>query len=247
MLDSHAPTKRSRVRGDQLPWITPEIKLHISRRCQLYRAFRKNPSAENWDAFKRQRNKVTSLKSKALRCYFVSAKSNKSSPREFWRKLKPLLPNTRRSYLGKITLIENGQVHNKPQEVAEIFNNYFAESGLSHSLALPESELDKHPSVNLINEIADDQDQEFSFSFQPVTAKYVLDLLLNLNGSKATGLDGIPPRLLKAYAPALATPLTRLINYCLEQSCWISEWKSSNICPVFKKGCEATKVSYRPI
>ena len=219
MLDSHAPIKRIRVREDQLPWITPEIKLHISRRCQLYRAFRKNPSVENWDAFKRQRNKVTSLKRKALCGYFVSAKSNKSSPREFWKKLKPLLPNTRGSYLGKITLIENGQVYNKPQEVAEIFNNYFAESGLNHSLALTESEFDKHPSVNLINEMADDQDQEFSFNFQPVTTKYVLDLLLDLNGSKATGVDGIPPRLLKASAPALATPLSRLLNYCLEQSC----------------------------
>ena len=115
--------------------------------------------------------------------------------------------------------------------MAEGFHIYFAELGLSHSLALTEYEFDKHLSVNLINEIADDQDQEFSFSFQPVTAKYVLDLLLDLNGSKATGVDGIPPRVLKASAPALATPLTRLINYGLEQSCWISEWKSSNISP----------------
>ena len=91
-----------------------------------------------------------------------------------------------------------------------ILNNYFAESGLSHSLALTESEFDKHPSVNLINEMADDQDREFSFSFQPVTAKYVLDLLLDLNGSKATGVDAIPPRLLKAFAPALATPFDSL-------------------------------------
>ena len=131
--------------------------------------------------------------------------------------------------------------------MAEIFNNYFTESGLSHSLALTESEFDKHPKSNLINEIVDDQDQEFSFSFQPVTAKYVWDLLSHPNGSKATGVDGIPPRLLKASAPASATPLSRLINYCLKQSCWISKWKSSNISPVFKKGCEATKVNYRPI
>ena len=128
-----------------------------------------------------------------------------------------------------------------------IFNNYFAESGLGHSSTLTESEFDKHPSVNLINEIVMDQDQELSFSFQAVSVKYVLDLLLHLNGSKATGVDGIPPRLLKASAPALAVPLTSLINYCLEQSCWISEWKSSNISPVFKKGCEATKVNFCPI
>ena len=131
--------------------------------------------------------------------------------------------------------------------MAEIFNNHFAESGLSHSLTLTESEFDKHPSVNLINEIVKDQDQELSSSFQPVSVTHVLDLLLHLNGPKATGVDGIPLRLLKAFAPALATPLTRLINHCLKQSCWISEWKSSNTSPVFKKGCEATKVNFRPI
>ena len=119
--------------------------------------------------------------------------------------------------------------------MAEIFNDHFAESGLSHSLTLAESEFDKHPSINLINEIVKDQDQELTFSFQPVSVKYVLDLSLHLNGSKVTGVDGIPPRLLKASATALATPLTCLINFCLEQSCWISEWKSSNISPVFKK------------
>ena len=48
----HMPLlNRIRARGNQLPWITPEIELF-----------------ENWDAFKRQRNKVTSLKRKALLC-----------------------------------------------------------------------------------------------------------------------------------------------------------------------------------
>lgn len=75
----------------------------------------------------------------------------------------------------------------------------------------------------------------------------MLDLLLHLNGSKTTGLDGIPQRLLKASVPALAAALTLLINYCLEQSCWISEWKSSNISPVFKKGYEAAKANFHPI
>ena len=114
--------------------------------------------------------------------------------------------------------------------------------GLSHSLALTESEYDKHPSVNLINWIVDDQDQERSFSFQPVTVQYVLDLLLDLKRPKATGMDHIAPTLLTALTLVLATPLTRLWNSCLKQSCWISEWKSSNISPVFKRGCEATKV-----
>ena len=31
-------------------------------------------------------------------------------------------------------------------------------------------------------------------------------------------MDIIPPRLLKESAPPIATPLARLINYCLEQT-----------------------------
>ena len=115
------------------------------------------------------------------------------------------------SHSGKITLIENGQVQKKPRDVAEIFNNYFTELGISHSLTLTASEFDKHPSVNLIDEIVKDQYQELSFRFQPVSVKYVLNLLSHLNGSKATGVDSIPPRLLKASAPVLAAPMTWLI------------------------------------
>ena len=38
VLDSHATIKEDSRTGDQLPWITPEIK----RPFQLYRAFREN-------------------------------------------------------------------------------------------------------------------------------------------------------------------------------------------------------------
>ena len=49
---------------------------------------------------------------------------------------------------------------------------------------------------------------------------------------------------MKASALAFATPLARFIHYCLKTSCWIREWKSNNISPVFEKGCEATKANY---
>ena len=34
--------KEKRVRGDQLPWITPEIKLEISRRNRMFKQHVKN-------------------------------------------------------------------------------------------------------------------------------------------------------------------------------------------------------------
>lgn len=209
VLDLHAPVKKIWVQGDQLPWITLEINLNISHCCQLYGPFCKKCSPKNWDAFKRKGNMVTSLKRKVLHGYFVSANSNHSSPRQFWRKLRPLLPNMCGSHSDKIAVIENGQVHNKPWYVAEIFKNYFPKFSLSHSFTRTESEFNKHTSINLINKIVKDQIKSSPFSFQAVSVKYVLDLLLHLNGSKATSVDGIPQRLLKASAPALMAPMTR--------------------------------------
>ena len=55
------------------------------------------------------------------------------------------------------------------------------------------------------------EDQGISFSFQAVSANHLLHLLSELNGSKATGVDDISSRFLKASVPALATPLARLI------------------------------------
>ena len=62
VLDKHAPLKKKRVRGDQLPWITPQLQREISRRNRLFKLHARNPTKISWEAFKKQRNKVTSLK-----------------------------------------------------------------------------------------------------------------------------------------------------------------------------------------
>lgn len=53
-----------------------------------------------------------------------------------------------------------------------------------------------------------------------------MELLIDLNSSKAVGKDSIPSRMLKASSPILAG---LLINYCVQQSNWIDKWKESNI------------------
>ena len=147
----------------------------------------------------------------------------------------------------RITLIDDGQIYNNQSDVAEIFNNYFVESCLNHSTDLIETDFDYYYSIDQINKMMENEFESILFSFQPVCTKYVFELLTDLNSSKATGSDNIPPRLLKVSASALAAPLTRLVNYCIEQSCWIDKWKESNITPVFKKDSEANKSNYRPV
>ena len=45
----------------------------------------------------------------------------------------------------------------------------------------------------------------------------------------------LTPKLLKASAPAIALPLTNLINYCIDKSTWPSAWKQGDVTPAYKK------------
>ena len=42
VLDKHAPIKKKRVRGDQFPWITPDIQREHSRRKRMFKHHVKN-------------------------------------------------------------------------------------------------------------------------------------------------------------------------------------------------------------
>ena len=64
---------------------------------------------------------------------------------------------------------------------------------------------------------------------------------------KSAGPDGKSPKLLKLSAPVIAGPLTKLFNRCIISSVWPSQWKLSNVTPVYKKEDETSKSNYRPI
>ena len=44
------------MRGDQLPWISPEIQQEIGRRYRLFKRYRKNTTNDLWVTYKQQRN-----------------------------------------------------------------------------------------------------------------------------------------------------------------------------------------------
>ena len=85
--------KKKPVRGDQLPWITPQIQREISRRNRLFKKHAKNPTKTSWEEFKKQINKVTSLKRKGLKAFCMEASTNTKHHGEFWNNLRSLLPN----------------------------------------------------------------------------------------------------------------------------------------------------------
>jgi hypothetical protein len=64
----------------------------------------------------------------------------------------------------------------------------------------------------------------------------VTRLLESINSNKATGLDGIPGRILKLSADVVSPSLTKIFNQCLIQGVYPDDWKIAKVVPVFKNG-----------
>ena len=242
VLDKHAPQKKKRVRRDQLPWITPEIQREISRRNRLFKLHARNPTEASWEAYRQQRNRVTSLKRNSMKAFCIDTSNSSKHHGEFWSKMKPLLPNKGKKQ-SKIILVEDVRVVTDSSDVAEIFNEYFCDVAVNEGTDRTVEDFADHPSVKLIIENGDVQ----SFSFSTVNEIYLKNILDRLNPGKAVGCDSISQRLLRISAPAIAQPLTRLINHFITNRLWPTVWKSSNISPVFKKDDETKKTCYRPV
>ena len=72
-------------------------------------------------------------------------------------------------------------------------------------------------------------------------------MLINLDVSKATGLDQIGPRLLKLSAEVISSSLTNVINCSIKQGIFPDQWKCAKVNPLFKKGSSNDVNNYRPI
>ena len=72
-------------------------------------------------------------------------------------------------------------------------------------------------------------------------------LLRPINYNRATGLDGIPGKILKLAADILFPSLTKLFNQSLIKGIYPDDWKIAKVVPVFKNGPKNSLNNYRPI
>ncbi len=80
-----------------------------------------------------------------------------------------------------------------------------------------------------------------------ITDLDVLNILSSLDPSKASGIDGIGPRLLRTCADGLYRVFHHLFTMCLWYCQIPCEWKLHCIVPVFKSGDKSSIKNYRPI
>ena len=138
--------------------------------------------------------------------------------------------------------------------LAAIMNNFFI--NITQGLELKEDNeinantledvlntFNSHPSSERIRRTVKTNEK---FSFQPVPKDLLREIILNLDGSKATPVGDILADMLKSTVDIHVPFLTKIIN-SFENGCFPDELKLAEVSPIFKKNDYLDKENYRPV
>ena len=211
----------------------------MTKRDRLKKQAVQTGNPEQWNKFKKQRNKINNEIKKAKANYFQSqVETNAGNPRAIWSTINQITHRkcTDNSSINELKV--NDVSVTKPSDLCEVLNDYFTSIGSTLASDLPEAESDFNSFITPSNTI---------FKLEHTSADIVSKYLKKLSPYKATGLDNISCRLLKEAAPIIASPLADIINRTIDTGIFPSSWKLAKVFPLFKAEDRTDPQNYRPI
>ena len=213
------------------PWITNRVRCLCRKKKHYFRYARQSSLPEHWERY--QLCKTECRRECRRECrnahnkYVANLIKGNSICKKFWSFIK----SKKKDYCGIAPLKVNETIVNDPQQKAETLN-YFSSvytQDDSPSISCPNvCDIVEMPPINVDND-------------------GVLKLLLDLQPHKATGPDKIPTCLLKEVAYIIVPVLILLFQASLDQACLPDEWKTANVCPIFKKNNRSNPSNYHSL
>ena len=198
-ISMYVPSKMLSSNSRQ-PWINRYIKQLSRRKHRCYNRAKMGNSPSEWAYYKFLKKEMQNKCRKARNSYLDKTLFNpfmSSKKKNFFRYIKSM----RRDNYGIPTLQKDGITYSSDVDKAEVLNRHFA-SVFTKDSGLIVPNLDPSPYPELL-------------PFE-VTVDEVNTLLGEVEPFKATGPDGIPPKLLKELAYVLAPSLALLFNASLK-------------------------------
>ena len=88
---------------------------------------------------------------------------------------------------------------------------------------------------------------ENSAFFAPTSPQEIELFCQNLDPSKGAGHDGLAPSIFRLVSLELSSPISKLLNACLEAGYFPNFLKMARVSPVYKNGDPTQFGNYRPI
>ena len=121
----HAPMKQSRVKGNDVPWMSSALKDIMNERNCLYHKAIKSKNLVDWTKYKEVKNSVnTQIRKCKLDYYCNVIEESKSQPKSLWKHLNNIAlckPNSNVS-----SLLDDGKIYTLSQDVAQTLNLHFS-------------------------------------------------------------------------------------------------------------------------
>ena len=183
------PLKTKRVkRNNQSGWMNDDIKVAITQRDN-------NHYNQNWNQYKYWQNKTTSLIRSAKKDIFNRAITENKDNTYLWRHIKDLNGKTAASKLPD-ELVIDGDSYCEPQDVVEKLNIFF--SSISDKLKTNQSNQGSGVDWKTIEEhVANKVPADVKFTIPLMKLSDLKSCINSLDASKAIGLVGISPRIIK--------------------------------------------------
>ena len=213
-LNKHAPIKNKRVKTKRMPyWFTPDIRQMQKLRDNCKRK-------KQWTEYEKYRNKTRQLIRASKRKHFSESISKSKDTKHIWANLRTLNGDSKASNnrLPEELIIDNECITNSA-EIAQKLNTYF--SSIANILNQNDNEA---PSLNTekISQYVNNKIPNDTFFTIPfITPEQVTNYINKLDCSKATGLDGIGPRILKIASCAISPSIAKLINKSIATGCFL--------------------------
>ena len=227
------PNKVVTIRPNDSPWYTSDLRTLKRKMLRCFHKHKKSKMEKDWESYKNLRNEYQKGMDVAEQNYKHKLSASLLSERntkKWWQTVKWLMGRGGDTSYPSLQI--NGKSVTMNEDKAQAFNNFF----LSHS------------NIDDANAQLPD-DNNFPEGLDDITAteKEVYDLIKIIDPSKATGPDGISPKLLREADIAIVPSLTKLINKSLSSATVPSNWKLANVIPLFKNGEKQDTNNYRPV
>ena len=243
-VDNHVPVKKINKKDLTLhskPWVNPKIQRLIKYRDKLLCKLNRNFSQNTEYLYKKFRNRIVSeLRSSKIKYYNQYFTDHKSNMKKLWSGIKSII-NIKNNGLHTISqIVHNGQVINKPTEMANVFNHYFVniaskiDDGISQTRKSPLDYLGRKSEFS-------------SFFLSPTDTAEVECIIAEFKNGKALGPYSIPCNLLKLLSPYISSALVILINESFTTGIFPDKLKVAKVIALHKKGASDNLSNYRPI
>lgn len=220
------------------PWLTKALKTSIRKKNKMFIRYRKFNNINILNDYKLYKSKLNKLIIEAERDYYLDKfNMHKNNLKKTWSLLNSVI-NAKKQSIPQTVFHHNNNTISNPTEIANGFNNFFANIG--KSLA---SKIDSVP----LSPLSFMKSKNPNSLFLVPTDLNEVQSVINKLKPNSSGYDHLSAQFISSNSDLILPLLVHIINTSFTTGIFPNELKVANVIPLFKSGSNSIFTNYRPI